>query len=352
MYPSLTYNSQSSQRSVRGRPTLNRVGASIRARVQANARARRGALRAAPRAALRSRLGSATVTRTKLTELVRPDGPISESKTFVPLPGKSFGLEKSLRKLAASQTYNSTTAGRLTSGLGRQNQVIVGGYWESQFNDMAGMVAQANALGSLASVKNWRLYCQSLTAKIMLTNQTNDVCHCTIYDCYIRRDSANTSYNRPDVAWTSGSTDQNQAVFQNQIGAQPFAISAFTEYFKVTKITDVMIHTGGHHVHTVYSKPNKVFNNELLLDSSANNCTGYAHYTMIVVHGFPLNDNAATTVTTANVAVDFVCSKEYTYNVVSPTNSQPTFGTSLVTTIAQADIINDLTGATTTAAVT
>lgn len=320
----------------------------FRANYQLNRRIGRAAAAVAARTGVRGGSRTATLTRTKLTELVRPDGPISESSVFVSLPGPSFDIEPGIMKLLAPQTYNSAVSQRTIWNSGRQAYDNVGSFWSTANSDLTNMITEAATLANTANVNNYRIYCKSLTAKIMCTNQTNDVAHLTIYDCYAKRDITNANYLQPAIAVSTGSGDQNQITYPTALGTQPFAISAFNELYKCVKITDVMMHSGGHHVHTVRSSPKKVFNKALLNESSIITPMHLAHFTMIVVHGFPLNDNAQTNITTGSGAIDFAVSKQYTYCLALPTSSQPTFGTALSSAPAQQNIVNDLTGAATT----
>lgn len=287
-------------------------------------------------------------------ETVKPDNTVSVSGCVVPLPGPTFNPSKSSNnQLFRDQSFLGNTSGRITYPSGKQITVSVSG-WGS--GDMTTIMAQAAALsnpvgGSL--IKNYRVYCKSLTSKIFLSNQTNDIMKLTLYDCYVKRDTPNANYFTPDGAWFQGLTDQTPSAVGTSIGyqmlgAQPFTSAAFCDLYTVSKITNVVLHTGGHHVHTTNSYPKKNFENEFILANGASTFTGFTHFTMIVAHGFPINDNATTTVTTASGALDYVATRSYTFQVVQQNNSQYIQNNTLSLAPAQQDVMNDLTGATTT----
>lgn len=298
----------------------------------------------------KTRLAAMTKTKTKLKqENFRPDGEISESSIHIPLSGKTFRLGK-LDNLLGDQTFYTNSSLRLTHSAGRQASQTIATFWGG--TDMSSILTQTGLISNpiaATTIKNYKIYCKEVTSSILITNQTNDVVHLKLYDVRMRRDvsQANTNYADPVNAWTQGAvTDQagagNTPVY---IGASPFVSSAFTTNFEVVGIKDVMIHTGGHHVHKVHSMPLKTFNGELQLQNAGGiDAKHFTHFTFAVQHGFAINDNAGTTITTASGAVDYIVNKTYTYAVMQSNNSQPIVTNSLSTTPAQEALINDTTG--------
>lgn len=320
-------------------------------RSQSKSKAKSGAkVRVAKKTTTKKKRATKTKTGTKLKiEKIKLDGPVSESSIHVPLPGKPFTFSKTWRKMLGDQVFVTNSSTRVPHGSGRQNNATVASYWEN--TDLGFIMTQAGTISNQGStVKNFRTYMKEMNAQLLITNQTNDVVHLKLYDCIQRRDAYSANYADPSLAWQQGISDQNgSGIVSLQIGNQPFSSSLFCEYFKVIAIKDIMLHSGGHHVHKVHSTPKKCFNNELqLINAGAGTqAVGFTHFTMAVQHGFGTNNNALGDVTTASGAVDYILAKQYTWGIVQNNNSQPIISTNLTTTPAQQDIINDLTGATT-----
>lgn len=188
--------------------------------------------------------------------------------------------------------------------------------------------------------------------ELLLTNQGNDLCHMTIYDCVSRRDQYNGSSTLdPWSAWSVGCNDASSANTNTYVGSHPFVIPGFTELYKVEKVTQVDLHTGGHHRHSVKISPNRMISREILTNvvgtSGIGNLRNLTRFSMIVMHGYPTNATGGTTVSTSHGAIDWVQTREYKFYGL--TMNRAVEGTSnTLTTLATESIVNDLTGVVTT----
>lgn len=295
-----------------------------------------------------------TRTKTKLNQKIKTskDGPVSVSNFAHNMKGWKLGKFK---KIISPQFYVVNKALRVTGTSGIQTGYgIIEWYNTNDLNSIFSAYTtylNANTLGG-SSATSSKIYHKRMAGELLITNQTNDVSVIKIYDCVARRDlsAAMTNYNDPWTAWVYGSTVSDVPSGSNSsqvVGSSPFQTSAFTEFYKVLKITEVDLHSGGHHRHKVTISPNRTFNYEL---ESAIGSTlgaqfkGWCHFSMIVAHGYPDNSAATkTTVTTAQVNFDFVQKKQYEWYAVSQNKTNITYNNNL-TVVNDEEIITDLTG--------
>ena len=91
-----------------------------------------------------------------------------------------------------------------------------------------------------------------------------------IYDIIARRDqtTASTDFD-PTNAFTNGLGDEG-AYTSSHVGKLPFASKIFTQYFKICKVTHLIMSEGQTHVHRINFKPMKILNKEVELLSTGN----------------------------------------------------------------------------------
>lgn len=175
-------------------------------------------------------------------------------------------------------------------------------------------------------------------AELTMKNDTNDMNVVYLYDCICRRDTTREDPSNlrmfPDVMWElgdlyagrDGTTDQLSTTNYKAIGAVPFESKSFTSFFKVAKVTKIIMDPGSIHVHHVKWAPNKLWNNAI----ESNNAVGFkglSVYTMIVAYGAPAL--AATGgfqgATTTPVKIVTNLKKNYTYQPVIQPYMRATF---------------------------
>lgn len=226
-----------------------------------------------------------------------------------------------LSKILAPSFYYINNVGTVTVGAGTQSPVTVGTTystadiinclkytWEQQFK----LGAEA-ATGYTGPTTNTcaRTLLESCTEKLMLTNQSNAPAYIDVYDIVSRRDTKNASVDLPTAAWTGGITDETGptlTVTNSFVGSTPFAVELFTQYFKVLKITRINLAAGESAEHVRKTQPMRLWNDEI--DQYLTNIRNLTHYCMIVPWGAAC-DNDNTTVSTSNVKIDYVYTKQY-----------------------------------------
>lgn len=304
------------------------------------------------------------MSKTKLQNTIRRDGPISHSFFQYKHNLSKLKLSKTMKQLCPPQiaVYNNTL--RLTAGIGLQaytGWAVAGGYQNHpsmwNVNDIKLLFSQANILSNntnsdVPNPNTQKIYLKKATFELMITNQTNDPVHCTIYDCQARRDEqTNVNYYNPGAAWHTGaSADMFNTNTDVVVGSTPFSMQSFVEHYQVQKVTTVDLHTGGHHQHRVVSKPMIAFSYEIVeaLNSSASSAVrNLTSFPMVVIHGFPANDSTTKTqISTNNVGVDLIWKIQYEYELFGVSTSNITFTNNLPTTFTVAgEFVNDLTGA-------
>lgn len=304
--------------------------------------------RRASRTAGRIRSRTRTATKTKLNQKIRTskDGPVSDSYFSHKMKG---GFKSPLLKHIGGQLsyvvnkgLQTTYSGGLQNGYGII-QWYGGADLEAHFSNYTN-----SANTGATAVNTAKLFLKNVKGELLLTNQGNDLCHMTIYDCVSRRDQYNgSSTSDPWSAWSVGCNDASSANTNTYVGAHPFVIPGFTELFKVLKVTQVDLHTGGHHRHMVKISPNRVFSREILTNvvgtTGISAIAKLTHFSMIVMHGYPTNATGGTTVSTSHGAIDWVQTREYKFQGLTFNRSVESTSNTL-TTLATESIINDLTG--------
>lgn len=301
---------------------------------------------------------SKTKTKKKMTKKVKVDGPISESSFKWPKAISSFSLGK-FKKLTAPQIFVTNQTFRLSAGIGIQGftAATVPTIWSVQ--DLTSIFTQAAVLTAtpvnVPNPKTQKVYLKSCRFELMMTNQTNDVVHCQIYECLARRDIfSGSNYSTPGQAWVQGCTDAGAGTVYNTVGSSPFQVPGFTEFFKVEKIIDVNIHSGAHHIHRTKSSPHAVLNDEIMqaVGSTQASVGHWTRFSMVIVHGYALNDSMTSTqISTAAVNIDLIWRKQYEFEVLERSTTQVTQVNNLPTSFTnagqiQSDVVNAITAVT------
>lgn len=166
-------------------------------------------------------------------------------------------------------------------------------------------------------------------AEITLKNDTNEMNVVRVYDLIARHDlnrtdSGTDAFMYPHTMWQegisqiarTGGISDGDTVTYRRLGDTPFNSPQFTHFFKVAKVTKVIMDPGSIHNHSVRFAPNKYWNNRNL-SSTSFGWKGLSVFTMIVAEGSPI---AAATggingVTSSEVKMAVNIKKTYTYSV-------------------------------------
>jgi len=192
---------------------------------------------------------------------------------------------------------------------------------QSMYNDYAAQHPILPARVGLSTVSQ-RFLLQECHAKCMVTNLSQDTVFYTIYDIGVRRDLASGASNdSPTLAWNAGNIDEGfhpadgvaVANAFSQVNTTPMQSLPFRQNFKIMKKTVGTLGPSSIHTHTVTLKPNRIFNGELLNNSSGTvgYFRGLSYFTMVVGYGAPVTDD--TNVTTGTCRLGFVATRNYIF---------------------------------------
>lgn len=294
-----------------------------------------------------------TKTSTGLFQKVlHRDGPISDS--FFRYPSRHhMKIGKTLKALTGEQFMTCNDILRLSSAVNDQAiGTIPSGYFDGlAIGNILGLAA--NVVATSGTNLNFKVLLEECQAKCLFTNQTNDVVRMTLYDILPRRDINNGSYTPPSAAWVTGdAATAGGASAYTYAGSTPFQTPAFTKLWEVVKVTNVDLHTGGHHVHNIMYKPKCMMDKQTFTENggSANiaykNLTGF---TMVVIHGLPVNGTSGTNISLAATAIDCAVVRQYKFRVFESSVSQiAQITTNFQAPVGGQNLFNDLTAAATT----
>ena len=122
----------------------------------------------------------------------------------------------------------------------------------------------------------------------------------------------------PNMPWSMGGQEEGVASTNAAVlDSTTFQSFLFTTYFKVLKATHQLMAPGETHFHQIKFQPNKVLLGERYNYATVN-IKGLTVYTMPVIYGCPVNNNAPTgyTVSTSDAKVNFVTRKSYRYKEI------------------------------------
>lgn len=266
----------------------------------------------------------------KLTQKALRDGTGGSFSKF------SFTRNKIPRGFRVATTDNYKVingAGRITATSGLQAAETHGYYYDKATLDVIrALISTSDTL---------RFLVKSVSAEIEYTNQCKGNVRLKIYDVVARRDLNTASNSTPANAWANNYAQEggNNSDYKI-VGTTPFSNSMFTKFYKVRKITNVLLAQGQTHCHKVFIRANAVINKDTL-DEIEYGLKGITRFTMVVVHGCPYNDTEEETkVSTGDVAVDYIVRKSYKYTYVddSSVNYSVTNALPVLTNISIMDI--------------
>lgn len=162
-----------------------------------------------------------------------------------------------------------------------------------------------------------RVNFESASAELQISNMRNSNTRVVIYDIIARRDTDDGYITLPEDALNAAITNQGGAGDKTDFGISPFTLDVFTQYFKVLKMTHVLLSEGQTHIHRVHYAPNKVLSEQVVKNTDSN-IRGLSCFTMIHTFGTPCNDyDTHTTITSTSVRLDIVWKKTYRFGFIS-----------------------------------
>jgi hypothetical protein len=174
----------------------------------------------------------------------------------------------------------------------------------------AQLTSMMTGAGGSGSRDSYKYLLKDVTGFTIYTNQSNGNVNLKLYDVICRKDLGSGSAVDPSSAWYNGITDNVttgtvSSVSSTNLGATPFMSPLFCQYFKVLKVTSIILAAGQSHHHYVKRTLNRMINDELL--TYYVNLAYLTHYTVAAAFGYPENDTTTNTiVSTCAVGIDTV----------------------------------------------
>lgn len=272
------------------------------------------------------------------------DGPMSSSYGRYPYK-KELTLSKTQKAATGMQTVVCDKVSRLEWNQGTQG--VINGASLFTYDDIVSFNDLFAAIVTPNLNLNQKYFVQDVKSAMMITNQSTDIAKITLYDCIARYGGISSNYYTPEAAWNTGLTYANgQQTQDNRPGGKPFVVPGFTENWYVAKSTEIVLATGGHHIHYLNPKVNQVISKDLTQKSASQYATfpKLTAYTMVVAHGFPVNDGTTkTNISTAQGALDIVHIKEYHIRILSESPSSLKLQTTNFV-LGSGAIVNDASG--------
>lgn len=260
-----------------------------------------------------------------------------------------MGFKAKVFDSATHGNWSSLTQEKVKSLVGRQEAV------DAVILDRDDVEALKNEIStymqsgfSNVQMNSLRFLIKSFKIKYELKNFGKDSAYVDIYDCVPRRDVGaddNGPVNYPAIAFQQGIKDQAKSpdsTMYSKPGQTPFDSNQFNTFWKVVKVTRVILSPGGTHEHHVSGRPNYVFNQALRIGSGGTfYCyKGLTTSTMFVVRGsIGLGDDATPTYENAEVAMIGAKTVEYAF-VNTPANISQNLYTLATTLFTGMNMIN------------
>lgn len=288
--------------------------------------------------------------KNKTSKKMVNDGVVSQSYSNIPLGNKKNYLPKHIYRLTGRLNYVKCEGNQFTWDVSRQNSEV-GGYYFTNTDIQQIFNQISSGIGGITSNNiTYKVYLEDLTADLLITNQTNDVVHLVIYDVVARQNISDDNYDNPVDCWeNSNTTFMNNSDMFFQPGSTPFQNPTFCKKYKVTKVTDIQLNTGGHHEHRVKIKCNRIlsYDDWNTVSGSGNSFQNLSAFSILTCHGFPVDNG--TSVGTASGKVTYATTKSYDFRYIQNNISFVSYNNNLVQIAPTSqNIISDLVGSSVT----
>lgn len=283
---------------------------------------------------------------------------VKQLTTFHSTSKHSYGhrplnMQGAVFKNSTHANWSSVTQIAFKSSTGRQECVDAVICDQYDIDILKSEISKYMASGfSNVQMNTLRWLLRSFRVRYELKNFGKDSAYVDIYDVLPRRDIGfddNGPQNSPTIAFSQGVKDQ-VSVFDNTMyrrpGQTPFDSKQFVTFYKVHKVTRVILSPGGTHEHIVSGHPNYIFDYSQVVGTSGQikGFRGLTAYSMFILRGsICLADDATPTYEPAELAV--IGSKEIEYSFtntpVNITHNTYSLGT---TVFSGVNMVNPDTG--------
>ena len=253
---------------------------------------------------------------------------------------RKLPLPKNIVKNLGIKYFVTNNASRFTGGIGQQqfSQPVVM-FSPTALTTMQSILPGGSGAGG-ASQKFMVMKCSS---ELSISNCTLGNTRLILYDIVARRD-LQSGVLSPLAAITSGFLDVFDGASSDYttLGYTPFQNPRFTEFFKIVKMTHVILSQGQVHIHRISYHPNKIISGELDARISGG-IRGLTCYTMIQQWGDPDNDGTVkTTVSTSSTAIDVVAKYQYQFTALQESTKGVKFTNALPATYTGTESLIDI----------
>lgn len=223
---------------------------------------------------------------------------------------KSWLQKKVLhRSVIASQNPSAAT-----SGIGKQ-QV-------TQFSllQRLSLDAMRTSVNNGVPTENaLKLFIYQSKQKIHIRNQHNSLVTMLIYDIMTKQRPSAATLDSPAEAWEKGFLDIGMAAGHSlNVHQTPSFSAEFRMYFKIKKVTKVLMEAGQQHEHTVRQNVNRLVDTTTTGSGAFLSLPGLTSWVMIVHYGSLAHETASPALVTYSTAtLDFVQFQSDTYGGLS-----------------------------------
>lgn len=268
-------------------------------------------------------------------------GPGSETHTIY--PKRPYPVPKLTDKAISKQQYTNNNSGNVTWGIGEQNYQLVAAVLDRP---------QMNTLFPYVGTYATRIHLRNVKWEVMLSNPTTALQRVDVYDIICKKDvqaqGAAAGVGNPQECMQNTFSDfakngggQSSTAYK-QLGLTPFTNPAFGQFFRILKVTPLLLQGGQVHSHKCEYTVNK------LMDKEYAQYEGKAYkdvtcYTLIRVHGTPENDNTTLTqVSTGAGRINYVYYETLDYAVYDRTTPEIDYTQNLPTAFTAGALIENI----------
>lgn len=266
------------------------------------------------RRAGRRRRGRSSSSSSSVTQLNEPDGMGgSHSAKYYKLYSK-VKIPRGMKAMASSVNYRYNASGRLSCNSGVQTSTIVADLLDGI--DVQSCM-QKLFPSSLDGYQTGVCLIQGADVEIRFTNQSKGNVCMYLYDVVPKKNVSSdmlTLYN-PIGAWNQMTLADDSTtidpISSANLGCTPFDSPVFTRWWKVTKVTKLIIAQGCVHIHKIHIKGYKpvFYAGEATGDDVIQYDRGHTKLCFATISGFPVNEQSTKTdVSTSSCGVDYVTS--------------------------------------------
>ena len=183
----------------------------------------------------------------------------------------------------------------------------------------------SNAIAPPVGLATRKVIIDKLVWEFEFTNAAQIPANIEMFECIARRDNSEDPLTRVSEGLTrEGLFTTLASVPYQTYGVSPFDSSAFCQYWKIIKKSNIVLLPGRQHKHTMVHQIKKAINAEDI-EVSTQHFRGLTRILVLRIWGSIVNDDTVkTSVTAGTVAIDMMTRKKIYYGLEAPQNPQLT----------------------------